>query len=336
MSSDSSLQFTSVYKRYGDFTAVNNLSFKVPKGKIFGLLGSNGAGKTTSIRMVLDIVKPSSGEISVLGEKGIDKIRDRIGYLPEERGLYKKSKVLDTICYFGKLKGMNAADARKKAKAMLEQYGLDEFSQSKISALSKGMSQKVQLISTVVHDPELVILDEPFSGLDPVNQQVLEGMILSMAKNGQSIIFSTHVMQHAERLCDHLMLMARGKKIFDGSVSQAKNTLPNAIVVETNGDVARLNQIETVTSVQLIEENSSINDESNSGAFKRWELVMKENSDPQSILQYCFSNNIALRSFEQKSRTLHDVFVTLVGNAEAERKIEMQNRGTLQNKESAA
>jgi ABC-2 type transport system ATP-binding protein len=317
MDSNAALTLSDVRKEYGSFTAVDKLSFAVPKGSMFGLLGANGAGKTTSIRMILDIVSPTSGQISVLGSPSAALVRDRIGYLPEERGLYKSSKVLETICYFARLKGMAAGKARVRASAMLAKYGLAEFSNFKIQALSKGMNQKVQLISTVVHEPDLVILDEPFSGLDPVNQQVLEQLILDMAANGQTIIFSTHVMQHAERLCNRLLLLARGKKVFEGTVDEAKARLPQTLVIETDDDIAALRQHPLVKGICPLDAAGKphVSDAPSRGTG-RWEITLHEMSDPQQILRHCFSSGIALRSFEQRNPTLHDAFVKLVGGGE--------------------
>ena len=318
MERDNALQFDQVSKRYGDFTAVDNLSFTVPAGTMFGLLGGNGAGKTTSIRMILDLVKPSSGHVTVLEQSNISSIRDRIGYLPEERGLYKNMKVLEIVRYFAMLKGMDSTKAEKAAQVMLEKYGLAEFSRYKIQALSKGMSQKVQLISTVVHEPELVILDEPFSGLDPVNQQVLEQLIRDMATNGQTIIFSTHVMQHAERLCNHLLLLARGHKVFDGTVTEAKNTLPKTLVIETDDDITSLRNDAAVKDIQTVTTDTNSGD----NVSGRWEIFLREGAEPQQVLQHCFTENIRLRAFEQRNPSLHDVFVHLVGGAQREETVE--------------
>lgn len=317
MERDNALLFDQVCKRYGDFPAVDNLSFSVPKGAMFGLLGGNGAGKTTSIRMILDLVKPSGGRITVLGQSNIASIRDRIGYLPEERGLYKNMKVLEVVRYFAMLKGMDGNKAERLARAMLEKYGLAEFSRYKIQALSKGMSQKVQLIATVVHEPELVILDEPFSGLDPVNQQVLEQLIRDMAANGQTIIFSTHVMQHAERLCDHLLLLARGHKVFDGTVREAKNTLPKTLIIETEDDISSLREHPAVALLRAVGSDNAVTDsDAADQPGGRWEIFLQEGAEAQHILQHCFAANIRLRAFEQRSPSLHDVFVHLVGNAQ--------------------
>ena len=194
------LRLDNVVKRFGDFTAVNDLTFAVPEGGIFGFLGGNGAGKTTSLRMALDIIRPTSGSIEILGRKPGRENASQIGFLPEERGLYRRMTVLDTIVYFGRLKGMDAADAKKEAERLIERFGLGEWTKSMVEKLSKGMSQKVQVAAAMVNKPRLLILDEPFSGLDPVNQKVLEDLVLEMAQAGSTVVFSTHIMQHAERL----------------------------------------------------------------------------------------------------------------------------------------
>jgi len=229
------LALDGVSKRFGAFTAVDSLGFTAAAGKILGFLGPNGAGKTTTLRMVLGLAPPDSGTIAVLGESDVRKVRDRIGFLPEERGLYRRMTPLGAIVFFAGLKGVAAADARRKAMQMLQEHGLGEAAHRQIRHLSKGMAQKVQLLSALAHDPDLVLLDEPFSGLDPVNQQALEALVLSLARRGAAVVFSTHVMQHAERLCDQVVLMARGRKVFDGSVDQARASAPRSLVLE--GDI---------------------------------------------------------------------------------------------------
>ena len=214
---DFALTLHDVTKMYGDFAAVKDVSLEIPKGAIYGFLGPNGAGKTTTIRMILDIVRPTTGSVSVLGHPSALDVRDRIGYLPEEKGLYKKMRAWSVIAYFATLKGISKKDAKQRAYALLERYGLSDFADAKIDALSKGMGQKVQVLASIAHDPELVILDEPFSGLDPSNQQVMEDVIHDFAKQGRTVLFSTHVMSHAERICDRLLLIAKGEKAFDGT-----------------------------------------------------------------------------------------------------------------------
>jgi ABC-2 type transport system ATP-binding protein len=304
--SESVLQLDNVVKNFADFRAVDGISLKIPKGSIYGFLGPNGAGKTTTLRMILDIIRPSSGTVCILGSDSALKVRTRIGYLPEEKGLYKKMKAWAAIQYFAMLKGMERKAAGRRARELLDQYGLAEFADSKIEALSKGMGQKVQVLAAVAHEPELVILDEPFSGLDPVNQAVLEELIRDMAANGQTVIFSTHVMQHAERLCDHLLLIARGRKIFDGTVDQARASIPRRILLETDNDIAALRDSPLVNSV---EQAVATNDKT-----AQWQLNITEDADPQLILSLCFEQGIQLRKFEFSEPSLHDVFVQLVGD----------------------
>ncbi len=306
--STSILDLQHVSKTYGEFTAVDDVSFSIPKGSIYGFLGPNGAGKTTTIRMILEIIKPSSGSVHVLGHSSALEVRSRIGYLPEEKGLYKKMKVWALIQYFAMLKGMKKQEAKQQAWHLLEKYGLKDFAEAKVESLSKGMAQKVQVLSAVAHEPELVILDEPFSGLDPVNQSVLEELITDMAKNGQTVIFSTHVMQHAERLCDHILLIAKGRKIFDGTVNEAKATIPRRVILESADDVSSLNSIVGVTEIVQTEEL-----EFSDSAKQQWQLQISEQLNPQDILRSCFERNISLSRFEFTEPSLHDVFVHLVG-----------------------
>ena len=205
------VQLEDVVKRFGAQEAVRNLSFTVERGLICGFLGPNGAGKTTTMRMLLGLVAPTRGRVLVLGSANVRKARDQVGFLPEERGLYKRMTPVDAVAFFASLKGVKTSEGRRRAKVMLEAQGLGEWLNKPIKMLSKGMAQKVQLISAVAHEPELLILDEPFSGLDPVNQQTLEHMIRDLAARGATVMFSTHVMQHAERLCDRVVLLARGQ-----------------------------------------------------------------------------------------------------------------------------
>jgi ABC-2 type transport system ATP-binding protein len=303
------LQLSNVTKFYGDFKAVDDVSFAVEPGSICGFLGPNGAGKTTTIRIILDILKPSSGSVTLLGHSSALDVRQRIGYLPEEKGLYKKMKAWSVIAYFATLKGLDRKSAKRRAHELLERYGLKDFANKPTDALSKGMGQKVQVLASIAHDPEFVILDEPFSGLDPVNQQVMEDIIRDMATRNRTVIFSTHVMQHAERLCERVVLMAKGKKIFDGTIKEAKRVLPYRVRIETEDDIAPVRQSADVLSIRTVERNG----EAHKNDCGRWELELRENADPQAILQLCFDHKIRLRSFNQSEPTLHDVFVRLVG-----------------------
>ncbi|MDD9889585.1 MAG: ATP-binding cassette domain-containing protein [Gammaproteobacteria bacterium] len=304
---ESVLSLTNVGKNYGDFKAVDDVSISIPKGSIYGLLGPNGAGKTTTIRMILEIIKPSRGDISILGHPSALDVRNRIGYLPEEKGLYKKMKVWAIIQYFAMLKGMKKQEAKDRAWELLEKYGLKDFAEAKVEALSKGMGQKVQVLSAVAHNPELVILDEPFSGLDPVNQTVLEDLINDLSNNGQTVIFSTHVMQHAERLCDHILLIAKGKKIFDGTISEAKATIPRRVILETNDSIDALRSIAGVNNIEPFDTDN------NEVSANQWQVQIAEQVNPQVVLKTCFEKSINLNRFEFNEPSLHDVFVHLVG-----------------------
>lgn len=215
---DHALLLQGVFKRYAGHTAVDDLSLSVPQGTIYGILGPNGAGKSTTLRMVMNIIIRDGGRISLLGaDPEHDRaVLRRVGFLPEERGLYRKMKVVDVIVFFAELKGMRAADARREAGRWIERMGLGDWRNAKVETLSKGMQQKVQFIATVLHDPELLILDEPHSGLDPVNQQVLHETIQEWRRRGRTVLFSTHNMAQAERLCEHVCVIAAGRKVLDG------------------------------------------------------------------------------------------------------------------------
>lgn len=306
------LDIQNVTKYFGGFKAVDRLSFQVRPGSICGFLGPNGAGKTTTIRMILDIFKPSDGTITVLGHRSALEVRRRIGYLPEEKGLYKKMKAWSVIAYFASLKGLARKEARQRARDLLERYGLGDFAEKPTEAFSKGMAQKVQVLASIAHDPELVILDEPFSGLDPVNQQVMEEIIRDLAHRRRTILFSTHVMEHAERLCDRIVLLARGSKVFDGSIPEAKRRLPRCVRLETEQDISPLQALAEVAAARRL---PPVRGAADAEGMARWELELRETADPQSILQACFARSIRLQSFNQSDPTLHEVFVRLVGPA---------------------
>ncbi len=302
------LLLRNVTKFFGTFKAVDDLSFSLPAGTICGFLGPNGAGKTTTIRMILDIIKPTSGAITVLGRRSALEVRQRLGYLPEEKGLYKKMKTWAIVAYFATLKGLGRKAARRRAYELLERYGLRDFADKPTEALSKGMGQKVQMLASIAHDPEFAILDEPFSGLDPVNQQVMEEMIRDMAGRGRTILFSTHVMQHAERLCDRILLIAQGRLIFDGTIPEAKRTVPRRVRIETGDDIGPVRDLREVVAVAALEPAAG-----GANGAARWELELRESADPQAILQTCFARGIRLQSFNQSDPTLHEVFMHLVG-----------------------
>jgi ABC-2 type transport system ATP-binding protein len=275
-------------KRYGDFHAVRDLSFQVGKGTICGFLGPNGAGKTSTIRMILGLQSASSGRIDILGSNDGRKVRDRIGFLPEERGLYKKMTPVEAI-----------------AREMLDAQGLGESKRKKMKELSKGMSQKVQLIAAVVHRPEFVILDEPFSGLDPVNQQGLESIIRGLADNGATVLFSTHVMQHAERLCDKVVLMARGQKAFEGTVTEARAT--SRRFLELEGAIAP-DQAAALPGVVHVDTVSDID------GVRVLKAQLSPGGQGQEALKAAFLGGLDVRRFELREPSLHDAFIDLTGD----------------------
>jgi ABC-2 type transport system ATP-binding protein len=298
------LLLDSVTKDFGDKRAVDDLSFAVRDGEVFGFLGGNGAGKTTSLRMVLDIIRPTSGRIEILGRAPGRENSADLGFLPEERGLYRTMTALDTITYFGRLKGMTRNDARREGKALLDRFGLGGSANTKIDKLSKGMAQKVQLATAIVNAPKLLILDEPFSGLDPVNQGLLEEEIKRLSRQGATIVFSTHVMQHAERLCDRLLLLAEGRKAFEGTQDAARATLPARLTILSRTTPAGLPNVVAVT------------EQGGQGGWTEWHVSLAPGADPGDLLQACTERGFALRRFEQSRPSLHDVFLHIVGGEE--------------------
>ena len=221
---DVTLRVENVTKRFGEFTAVDDLSFDVRAGRVFGFLGPNGAGKTTTIRMIVGITAPDEGRIELFGQQMSAKMQDRVGYLPEERGLYKKMKVVDQLRYFAALKDISGAEADRRIDRWLERMGLAEWKSKKTTDLSKGMQQKIQFISTVLHDPDLLILDEPFSGLDPVNVEFMIDVLAEFKTKEKTVIFSTHLMETAERLCHDILLINKSKKVIGGSLREVKSS----------------------------------------------------------------------------------------------------------------
>jgi ABC-2 type transport system ATP-binding protein len=294
-----------VVKRFGAFAAVDRLSFSVAKGEIYGFLGPNGAGKTTTLRMILEITAPTSGRIEVLGSASAIKVRRRIGYLPEERGLYRKMRAADTIAYFASLRGVAGKDAKARAQALLTRFGLGDVARAKNEALSKGMAQKVQLLSTIAHDPELLILDEPFSGLDPINQATLEDLIRELKAAGKTIIFSTHTMQHAERLCDRFLIIARGRSQFEGTLEEARRRFPPKLVIQTADDVRALRRLPDVIDIA---------ERGGEGAARDYVIELRTGADPNAVLSAAFEAGVRMTRFEHAGASLHDIFVALAGD----------------------
>lgn len=301
MGSNAAVALTHVSKSYGDFRAVDNLSFDVFHGEIFAMLGPNGAGKSTTIRMILDIMKPDSGSIDVLGGSITVATLDRIGYLPEERGLYKNVKVIDTMTYLGTLKGLPAREAKRRAMSLLERLDLAEHASSKVSELSKGMQQKVQFAVTVLHEPDLIIVDEPFSGLDPVNTLVIKELIIEMKNKGTAVVMSTHQMHQVEEMADRLTMINRGKQALYGSVEEVRHQHAlHAVIVEGEGDWERLPGVEKV-GTRDNERNVRI-------------LHLSPETTSNAILaQIAADSQLHVSRFEEAVPSLNDIFIQVVG-----------------------
>ncbi len=302
------LELRNLQKYYATQKAVDDISFNVEEGSIFGLLGPNGAGKTTLLRMITGIFYPDQGEIIFNGRK-FDALNDilYIGYMPEERGLYKKMKIGEQALYLAQLKGLSRADAMVKVKYWFQRMGMESWWNKKVEDLSKGMSQKLQFVITVLHDPKLIILDEPFSGLDPVNANLIKDEIFNLAQNGSTIIFSTHRMEQVEEICDHIILINQGKKILDGTVNNVKQEFK-----------------ENIFNIQL----SDVPDNISSAAFeviKRQEnsLTVKIHNDSRSndVLQY-FLHHSTIVGFNEILPSLNDIFIRLVDGTKATRQFQ--------------
>ena len=302
--SETILALDAASKSFNGKPAVRDMSFNVQRGQITGFLGPNGAGKTTSLRMALGILTPDSGSVSLFGKTPQAGVLDRVGFLPEERGIYRKMKVIDCIVFFARLKGVHAGTARKRGLQMLEEFGLAEVADSKIKTLSKGMAQKVQIISTLVHEPEFIILDEPFSGLDPVNQKALERVVRAQSEAGRTILFSTHVMEHAERLCDQIVLIAKGRKVFDGTVNAALGEVPRRVLLETAD--------ESDLSVVLAGMGAITREEAAETGHAAWIIELAPGANAQTVLKACVDAGVKLARFEPARAHLHDAFVHLV------------------------
>ncbi|HKP46480.1 MAG TPA: ABC transporter ATP-binding protein [Pyrinomonadaceae bacterium] len=288
-----------VSKRFGDFTAVSDLSLNVRAGRIFGLLGPNGAGKTTTIRMIVNIFAPDAGSIELFGKPPSPETQDRIGYLPEERGLYKKMKVGDQLKFFAELKNVNGKEASERADRWLARLKIADWKNKKSSELSKGMQQKVQFISTVLHEPELLILDEPFSGLDPVNVDLLKEIVLELKQAGKTIIFSTHQMEVAERVCDDICLINRSRKVLDGSIRSVKASFGrNAVALRLAGGEEVLADTSLVSRV----------DRHSDGV----EALLSENTTGQELLKRLVASGARIEKFEMIEPSLHDIFIEKV------------------------
>lgn len=289
-----------VTKQYAQHTALDQVSVTIPQQTIFGLLGPNGAGKTTLIRIINQIITADSGEISIFGERLEPRHIGVIGYLPEERGLYKKLKVGEQLVYFAQLKGLSRKEATERSKAWIRKFDIADWWNKKVEDLSKGMAQKVQFISTVMHEPRLIILDEPFSGFDPVNAQLITREILELKEKGCTVIFSTHRMETVEDLCDHIALINKSKKILEGSKKQVKSQYrSNTYVVEHRGTFALPAGFELVDQ-KLLEDN-----------FYSTLVKAKEATSPNQIIR-TLTDVTEVHSFAEKVPTMSEIFITLV------------------------
>lgn len=297
------VQLDRVSKRFGDFTAVNDLSLEVRAGRVFGLIGPNGAGKTTTIRMIVNITAPDSGTIRLFGNRIDPQLQDRIGYLPEERGLYKRMKVVDQLRFFAELKAVPRSVIEKRIDEWLERLKLAEWKHKRSRELSKGMQQKVQFISAVIHDPDLLILDEPFSGLDPVNVSLLKEVVSDLKRAGKTIIFSTHLMETAEKLCDDICLLNRSKKVLEGSLRQVKSSFGrNTVALRVEGGNGLLTQSKLISKVEHHSDET--------------EVLLNENADPQELLKQLIDSGAVVTKFEMIEPSLHNIFIEKVSEAQ--------------------
>ena len=299
-----------VTKRYSNHTAVDDLSLAVPSGVIFGLLGPNGAGKTTTIRMMLDIILPDAGRVQLFGGAGTARDHSaRIGYLPEERGLYRRMRVLDVLVFLAEMKGVDRRVARARALAWLERLGLAEWQTRRVDDLSKGMQQKVQFISTLLHDPALVILDEPFAGLDPVNAQIMKDVVVELRNSGVTVLLSTHVMEQAEKLCDQLCIIARGSKLVGGPLAEIKRTHGGQhVTIGFDGHAGG-------TALPLFADQRLVRKVDDYGQYAEVELA--PGADSQDLLRALIQSGVRLSRFELMEPSLHKIFIDLVGRTPA-------------------
>jgi len=291
------LKLDRIRKEYDGKVAVDDLSLEVPRGVIYGIIGPNGAGKTTTIRMIMNITMPDSGTIQMEGAQTGEAFKNRVGYLPEERGLYKKMKLDEIMIYMAELKHYSAPKAAQKLDYWLERIGLTEYKHKKVEELSKGMQQKLQFVTTILHEPDLIILDEIFSGLDPLNIELIKDIILEMKRAGKTILFSTHVMEQAEKLCDHLCMISNGKKVIDGKLNDVKAQFGhNTVQIEIEGDGAFIAGLPGVR--KMTEFNNYI------------ELHVDDGADTNRILKGV-ADKVIVRRFDIVEPSLYDIFINM-------------------------
>jgi len=289
-------------KHYADVRAVDDVSMSVERGEIFGLLGPNGAGKTTMIRTIMDIIKPDSGTIRLMGQPMTQASKGRIGYLPEERGLYKNYRLLECLTYLGALKGMTRREASRRATLLLSQTGLEEYGRRKVQEMSKGMTQKAQFLATLVHDPDVLILDEPFQGLDPINTEMLKQILLDEQARGKTIILSTHDMNQVEEMCNRILLINHGRVVLYGALAEIKaRYAEHAVILECDGlteaDAGALPGVQRVRAAQR-----------NHG----YELSLEQNAPAQAVLNALVATGVTVRRFEIATAPLEEIFINVV------------------------
>ena len=288
-----------VNKSFGEFTAVRDLSLAVRPGRVFGLLGPNGAGKTTTIRMIVNITAPDSGSISLFGRKIDPELQDRIGYLPEERGLYRRMRVVDQLRFFAELKNVRGKHVEAKIDEWLARVKLSEWKHKRSMELSKGMQQKIQFITSVIHDPDLLILDEPFSGLDPINVELLKEVVLDLKRAGKTIIFSTHQMEVAEKICDDICLLNRSRKIFEGSLREIKSSFGrNSVAIRCEGGDGVLDDPALVSKVVRHSDET--------------QALLAAGADAQVLLKRLIESGAVIGKIEMVEPSLNDIFITKV------------------------
>jgi len=291
------VEVSHVAKSFADKVAVDNLSFSVAQGEMFGLIGPNGAGKTTTIRMMMDILKPDSGEVTILGEKLNEATKNRLGYLPEERGLYKKLKVIDSIVYLASLKGVDRHSAEEKADELLNRTGMLPHKAKKIEELSRGMGQIIQFIVTIIHDPQLLVLDEPFAGLDPVNTELLKGMLADLRDRGKAVILSTHQMNQVEELCDRILMINNGQDVLYGDLSEIKARYRgNSVLLDFKGELGEI---------------PGVADKRTHKGYT--ELMLDDKTSAQQVLAHLISRGMVINRFEVATPSLNEIFLKEVG-----------------------
>ncbi len=286
-----------IVKSYADKVVVNDLSFSVDQGEIFGLIGPNGAGKTTTIRMMMDIIKPDAGDITILGEKLTEASKNRLGYLPEERGLYKRLTVMESIGYLASLKGMDRHSVEEKADVLLNRTGMLPHKGKKIEELSRGMGQIIQFIVTIIHNPELVVLDEPFSGLDPINTELLKSLFVDLRNQGKAVVLSIHQMNQVEELCDRILMIDNGRSVLQGKLAEIKSKYrSNSVIVDFEGELGQIPEV----------------------AEKRphrgyLELILDRDTTPKQVLERLVGMGIAINRFEVATPSLNEIFLRVAG-----------------------